>query len=83
MTQEATADQLDAAILEVLREAPGETMAWARLRNKLPDPRYWPRLRALTRLVETGAVDVSKDDRGRNYVALAPIVPPRVRCGVA
>jgi hypothetical protein len=74
------ADQLDATILEVLRTTPGQSMAWRELRDLLPDPGYWPRLRSLTRLVGRGLIDTWKDDRGRNYCLLAPTMPaPRPR----
>lgn len=76
-TTHVTADQLDAALLELLQGTDGQSMPWRELRELLPDPRSWPRLQSLTRLVERGVVNTWKDDLGRNYVALAITLPTR------
>jgi hypothetical protein len=72
----ATADQLDAAILELLRQAPDESAWWAELRECLPESTYWQRVESLTRLVVTGEVNSVKVS-GRNYVSLALTLPVR------
>lgn len=78
-----TADQLDAAILDILRSTEGETLPWRHLRKRLPEREFWPRLWSLTRLVERGQVEVWKDDRGRNYVCLSIPTPTRTTRGRA
>ncbi|AQA05028.1 hypothetical protein BVC93_24425 [Mycobacterium sp. MS1601] len=64
------ADQLDAAILDALRQVDGEAAPWAALRAMLPEKRTSRTADALVRLVDSGQVHVVKVD-GRNYVALS------------
>jgi hypothetical protein len=78
----ATADELDAAILAVLRASPDQMAWWADIRDQLPESTFWQRVESLTRLEGTNAVDVVKVD-GRNYVALS-LIPAYLRVrGVA
>ena len=73
----SSADELDSEILAILRQAPGQVMPWAELRELLPDDRFWPRVESLTRLADRGVVETWKDDQGHNYVSLAVRLPPR------
>lgn len=62
-------DELDAAILSVLRAAPGQSMWWSELRRQLPASGYWARVEALNRLDLAGRVHAFKVN-GRTYVDL-------------
>jgi hypothetical protein len=60
---------LDAAIMTALREAGGDVLPWAELRDRLPRAPYWAKVAALVRLHHTGQVDAIKLN-GRTFVGL-------------
>ncbi|MGU3501889.1 hypothetical protein [Mycobacterium sp. C31M] len=71
-----TADELDAAILELLRQSPGQSAWWPDIRDRLPPATFWAKAQSLTRLVDTGQVHTVKVG-GRDLITLGIVVPVR------
>lgn len=64
-----TPEELDAAIMAVLKDFGGRVLAWPKLRDLLPASTYWDQVQSLVRLQQSGQLDVMKIN-GRNFVAL-------------
>lgn len=72
----ATDEQLDAAIMAAVRDAGGELLAWAKLRERLPAASNWSKDQALVRLHQSGKLCALKAD-GRTYIDPIVLAPPR------
>lgn len=75
MNPTMTADELDAAILAVLRATPEGCGWWAEIRSRLPASTFWQPIKSLVRLVEHGQVHTTRIG-GRDFVCLAITLGP-------